>query len=113
MANCKYILELPGGKSIELPASFGTLDKSDDINQGFANYLAEADNTAKETKLDELSKALFTQINIGGINTDTIKNIIKTSNSEDELYSNLNNKIFFHDKNYTSKSKVDTDLILA
>ena len=94
MANCKYILELPGGKSIELPASFGTLDKSDDINQGFANYLAEADNTAKETKLDELSKALFTQINIGGINTDTIKNIIKTSNSEDELYSNLNNKIY-------------------
>lgn len=94
MAKCKYILELPGGESIQLPASFSTLEESKDINQEFQSYLMETDNDIKESKFNELTQSLTKQINIGGINQESIKNIIKSSKSEKELYDNINSQIY-------------------
>ena len=38
MANCNYILTLPGGEKIKLPASFSTLEKDKEINSLFDKY---------------------------------------------------------------------------
>ena len=41
MAKCKYTLELPGGSSIELPAGFNSLNKSEDLDDAFNSFLTE------------------------------------------------------------------------
>jgi len=94
MANCKYILELPGGKSIELPASFSTLEESEDINNNFLNYQSELDNTLKENRLKELTQNLRERINISGIHENALEDIIKSSKNINELYSNINSLIY-------------------
>ena len=88
MAKCKYILQLPGGESIELPSNFGKLDKEESIDALFLDYKNASDENKAEV-LGELRELIKNKVpdNIHG---NTINTLIKKSTSIDNLYEALN-----------------------
>lgn len=91
MAKCKYILELPGGESLQLPASFNALEDSSKINKAFSDYINESE---EKKKIENLKKLVSEISNATGIKKPdqikTIKEIITISETEENLYSNIN-----------------------
>ena len=93
MAKCKYTLELPGGSSIELPAGFNSLNKSEDLDDAFNSFLTETNENNKQIKQDELIKKLKDKIKIAAISDETVKQILNVSKTVPEIYNNLNKLI--------------------
>lgn len=93
MAKCKYTLELPGGSSIELPAGFNSLNKSEDLDDAFNSFLTETNENNKQIKQDELIKKLKDKIKIAAISDETVKQILNASKTVPEIYDNLNKLI--------------------
>ena len=89
MAKCVYILTLPGGGQIELPATFGTLDPEPEIENLYNKYITEKDDEAKQEALTAL-KAIIRARTPDEIHGNTINSIINNSQSVDDIYTNLN-----------------------
>lgn len=91
MAKCKYILKLPGGESLQLPASFNALEYSSKINKAFSDYIDESDEEKKIKKFKELAFLISSNLNITQKpQIEAIKDIITISETEDNLYNNIN-----------------------
>lgn len=85
MAKCKYIIQLPGGEKIELPASFSTLTHSAELKKLFETFQDSTSVNKKEEILKDLSEFIAEQLP-KEIPIDTVVNIITTSENLDELY---------------------------
>lgn len=90
MAKCNYTLNLPGGDTIKFPASFSTLERSEDIDNLFNEYTTTEEN--KENVYNELFQSLKDKLP-HEVKDDMLKNIIENSITIDDLYQNLNNAI--------------------
>jgi len=100
MAKCKYILTLPGGGTIELPASFGKLEISEELNSLYKEYLSVTDETKKEEKLHKLAEEIKGKVP-KQIHGNTIKSIITRSENIEQVYESIN-KIIVELGNYES-----------
>jgi hypothetical protein len=92
MAICNYILKLPGGKTIELPAGFNSLDESDVINSLFSEIKTEPDEAKKDSKLSELTALIKSKVP-AEIHGTKINNIISKATNSDEVYQKINDLI--------------------
>ena len=86
MANCRYILKLPGGKEITLPAGFSTIEKSDTLAKEYDTYLELGND---EALLDSLQKIVPTLLR----NKNTLRSLVKSSSNIDELITIINDRI--------------------
>lgn len=91
MAECKYILQLPGGGTVKLPSKFSTLEKDESIDKLFLNYSSASDETKPEA-LKELREALQDKLP-DSIHGKTVNTIIQKSANIDEVRDKLNTLI--------------------
>ena len=86
MANCRYIIKLPGGKEIILSAGFSTIEKSDTLVKEYDAYLKLEND---EELLDSLQKIVPTLLR----NKNTLRSLVKSSSNIDELITIINDRI--------------------
>lgn len=86
MANCRYIIKLPGGNEITLPAGFSTIEKSDILIEEYDNYLKLEND---EALLDSLQKIVPTLLR----NKNTLRSLVNSSSNIDELITIINDRI--------------------
>ena len=91
MAKCKYILYLPGGGTIDLPASFGLLSPTAELDNLIVTYQKSTDTEEKDS-LGNLIKALNPLLPPNA-NLTAVKNAIQSASDIDEVYRNLNDLI--------------------
>lgn len=89
MAKCKFILQLPGGGTIEFPASFSTLDPSTTLSEFFSAY-QEATEEKDKTEALEKARTFIKKEIPEQIHGNTVNSLLKTSTSVEELIEKIN-----------------------